>query len=157
MAEIFVSHATADRPLIDEFVQLLEGGIGIRSSQIFCSSLETQGVPPGVDFKHYIRDTIKDSQLVIGIVSERFYSSPFCMCELGASWVLAKTFIPILVPPVTFQDLRGVLGGTQCLSIDRSEDLDTMHSVVAKLSSEASAVARWNSRKSRFLEKLHAT
>ena len=55
MADVFISHAKNDLPLIEALIQLIEGGIGIRSTQIFCSSIEEQAIPPGVDFKSYIK------------------------------------------------------------------------------------------------------
>src|SRR5258708_1450218 len=157
MTDVFISHASLDRPLVDEFVKLLEGGIGLRNNQIFCTSLESQGVPPGVDFKEHIRSRIAGSQIALALISARFYSSPFCMCELGAIWVQTKDFVPLLVPPVTVHDLRGVLGGVQCLLIDRANDLDAVHSTLQKMVVDAHPVARWNARKEEFLRKLPPT
>jgi hypothetical protein len=154
MADIFVSHASGDAVLVEELVQLLEGGVGLRSAQIFCTSLEGQGIPPGIDFKEHIRNNISNAQIVLGLISTSFYNSPFCMCELGATWVQAKSFIPCLVPPITPNDLRGVLGGVQCLSIDRGNDLDAIYSILQRTVNDSQPVARWNTRKERFLERL---
>ena len=154
MADIFVSHAAKDAGLVEALVQLIEGGIGIRSDQIFCTSLEEQGVPPGVDFKSYIKETLGEAKAVIAVISPQYYNSPFCMCELGATWALTKTFVPLLVPPIDYKDLRGSLFGTQALSVDQSEKLDTMHSVIVRLAENPEKVARWNSRKTQFLGAL---
>lgn len=154
MADLFISHASSDVVLVDAIVQLIEGGIGIRSNQIFCSSLEDQSIPPGVDFKAHIKQMLGEAKTVIAVVSPQYYSSAFCMCELGATWALTKDFIPLLVPPVGYHDLRGTLFGTQALALDQSEKLDSLPTVVGRLADPIEKVSRWNSRKKQFLEKL---
>ena len=104
ITDIFISHATKDMPLVEALIQLIEGGIGIRSSQIFCTSIEEQGIPPGVDFKSHIKSELAEVKVVISVVTPHYYSSAFCMCELGATWALTKDFIPLLVPPVDYRD-----------------------------------------------------
>jgi len=154
LADIFLNHSSKDKELVDALVQLIEGGIGIRSNQIFCTSLEDQGIPPGVDFKTHIQNQIGNAQTVVAVVSSQYYASAFCMCELGATWALVKEFIPLLVPPVDYSDLRGTLFGSQALPIDQDIKLDTMQSVLVKLSSHPEKVSRWNSRKKQFLDGL---
>jgi hypothetical protein len=46
LADIFLSHASTDARLADAFVQLVEGGIGVLSGQIFCTSLEEHDISP---------------------------------------------------------------------------------------------------------------
>ena len=154
MADIFISHATVDVPLANCVVQLLEGGIGVRGDQIFCTSLEGLKVPAGVDFKQYIQQQLHGASIVIGLISSGFYNSPFCMCELGATWVQAKDFIPLLISPITVRDLRGVLTGVQCLYSDRPGDLDELYARVGTLIEAPYPVGRWNARKEVFLQKV---
>ncbi len=154
MADIFISHSSNDVALVDGLVQLLEGGVGIRSDQIFCSSLEEQGIPPGVDFKSFIKEKLGEAKVVIAVISPQYYASAFCMCELGATWAMTKNFIPLLVPPVTYSDLRGSLFGSQALPIHDDKKLDAMHSIIVPLAGNAEKVARWNSRKAQFLKQL---
>lgn len=156
MADIFISHAAKDVRLVEAIVQLIEGGIGIRSSQIFCSSMEELGVPPGADFKTHIKERLGEAKVVIAVVSPQYYNSAFCMCELGATWALTKVFMPILVPPINYSDLRGSLFGSQSLPVGEGDKLDTMHSEIVKLAAMPEKVARWNSRKKQFLDQLPA-
>ena len=51
---VFVSHATADAPLVRAFVDFLAEGIGVPVDEIFCSSLPEFGIPTGQDFVEYI-------------------------------------------------------------------------------------------------------
>jgi hypothetical protein len=118
--------------------------------------LEEQAIPPGVDFKGHIKVQLGDAETVIAVVSPQYYISAFCMGELGATWALAKNLVPLLIPPVDSNDLRGSLFGTQALAVGQSEKLDSMHAVLVELANPPEKVSRWNSRKKQFLEKLPA-
>jgi hypothetical protein len=94
---------------------------------------------------------------VIAVITENFYNSPFSMCELGGTWLHAKNFIPVLVPPVRFGDMKAVLAGLQALCIDRSADLDELRDEVAKrLEITPLSTPRWNERREEFLTALPA-
>lgn len=152
MPKLFVSHATADKPLIKAFVELVEGGIGVPASDIFFTSSKEQGIRPGKDFKESIRAALGDSACVVALVSENFYASPFCMCELGGVWLAAKDFLPILVPPIDFNSLKGVLEGMHVSKLAASDDLDQLRDEIATLTGiKPHGTARWTERRDRFL------
>lgn len=46
LKKIFISHATKDKEIIEELIDLLES-IGVNSTQFFCSSFEGYGIPLG--------------------------------------------------------------------------------------------------------------
>jgi TIR domain len=99
MRKIFISHSSKDKELADSIQMLIETGIGLPHNEVFCTSLDGLGIPVGVpDFKEYIRKEMQDCDTVVALISRNYYDSPFCMCELGAVWVQAKNFFPILVP-----------------------------------------------------------
>lgn len=156
MAKLFISHASADVPIVEAFVELLESGIGVLPADIFCSSLKGQGLKAGTDFKNSIRDALADAEVVVALISERFYASAFCMCEMGGVWMQAKSFIPILVPPLGFDSLKAVLAGMQALKLHVSEDLDQLRDeIVQRLAILPSiATSRWINRRDRFLTGL---
>src|SRR5438552_15374014 len=98
VAKLFISHASADLPVVSAFVDLLEGGVGVPPGDIFCTSLRGQGVKPGKDFKESIRANLNDAECALALVSPNYYASAFSMCELGGVWLTAKDYLPILVP-----------------------------------------------------------
>jgi hypothetical protein len=153
--KLFISHAAADKPLVKSFVELLEGGVGVPPRDIFCSSLKGQGIKPGTEFKASIREHLDDATCVMALVTPNFYSSAFCMCELGGVWIQAKNFIPIVVPPLTFGDLKAVLSGLQALKVADQADLDQLRDETAeRLSISALPTPRWNERRDEFLSSL---
>jgi hypothetical protein len=85
MAKIFISHASADQKLEDAFARLLE--VRINQKHIFGTSLEDQGIPAGEDFKSFIQKKFEESEIVVALITENYYASAFCMCELGATWI----------------------------------------------------------------------
>ena len=155
MESLFISHAVKDKPLVDAFIELLEGGIGINKNAIFCSSSEGQGIPTGEDFAPYMRTRLQNAALVIALVSENYYDSPFCLCETGGTWYGEKPFVPILTPPFGYSDLRGALYGKQVILFDSSKGLNEMYDKVREtLGVKDHGVARWELRRDQFLKKL---
>jgi hypothetical protein len=155
MRDVFLSHASVDRPLVESFaVDLLESGAGITHDQVYCPCLEGQGIPPGIDFNQHIHKTLSNAKCVIALITRNYYASAFCLCELGATWILSKSFVPLIVPPITFQDLEAVLQGTQCLRIENQRDLDHLRDILHAFIAKPTSTGRWNTRRDAFLDKL---
>ncbi|WP_249702590.1 toll/interleukin-1 receptor domain-containing protein [Altererythrobacter sp. KTW20L] len=110
MADIFVSHATADKALARLLVDLLKEGIGVPGSAIFCSSLKGHGVPFTADFNHYMKDQIQQPKLVFLLMTPAYLESSFCLMELGAAWAKSLKALAIVVPPVGFDVVTKTLG-----------------------------------------------
>ena len=153
--DLFISHAVADAPVVKFFVNLLESGIGISPKRIFCTSNKGQGIRPGAEFKSSIHENLDEATIVISLISENYYNSPFCMCELGGTWLKAKDFIPILIPPIRFGDMKAVLHGLQALKIQTAEDLDELRDELAeRLGFKPLPTPRWNEKRNEFLNIL---
>ena len=68
MPRIFVSHAAKDEGLVEEFVELLQVGVGIHPDDVFCSSLPGMDIPTGRAFIEYIKSQVQNPELVLLIV-----------------------------------------------------------------------------------------
>lgn len=157
LAKIFISHSVKDKELADALVDLIETGTEISSSDIFCSSLEGLGIPSGKDFIEYIKDQIQKPQVVIVLLSENYLASQFCLCELGAAWALSHSALPLLVPPLKYSDVKGVLLATQINNLEDDSGLDLFHDgLLHALSIQPTKVTRWSAKKRQFLKKLPA-
>ena len=115
--KVFVSHAHKDAEYVEELIELLNR-IGLTKKQIFCTSVKGYGVPLGANFLQEIKEQVGDDVLVLFVLSPNFYASPVCMAEMGAAWVLSKDHIPLVIPPFSFQDIKGVLPHTQGMMIN---------------------------------------
>jgi hypothetical protein len=153
--DLFISHANVDAPIAKPFVNLIESGIGISPKKIFFTSNKGQGIKPGKDFKSSIHESLDSATIVIALISENYYNSPFCMCELGGAWLQAKDLIPILVPPIKFKDMKAVLNGMQASRLNIAEDLDELRDDLSeRLEFELLSTPRWNEKREEFLKTL---
>lgn len=115
--KIFISHSSKDAGIVEEIIDLLEI-MGVKQKQIFCSSFQGYSIGLGQDFLQRIKDELNGNVLVLFIITSDFYSSPVSLCEMGAAWVKTTTHIPIVVPPLSYEDVKGVIPLTQGFSID---------------------------------------
>ncbi|MDM1285683.1 toll/interleukin-1 receptor domain-containing protein [Acinetobacter indicus] len=129
LKKIFISHAKKDKEIIEELIDLLES-IGVNSTQIFCSSFEGYGIPLGDNFLDKIKQELSSEVLVLFVITNNFYESKVCLCEMGAAWALSKGHIPIVVPPLSYSDIQGVIPLTQGLLVN---DVSKLNSLKEKL------------------------
>lgn len=161
---IFISHdASRDRPIANAFVKLLKLGIGVRHDDIFVTSLKGHGPPVGKPFIESIRAALSGANVVIALLTDNYWESPFCVCELGASWFDAtKHLVPILVPPLTYEkDLKGVINLHEALKLDQDRDLDRLNDIILDAlrirgTSAQPGTPIWNDEKESFLRELPA-
>lgn len=153
--KIFISHAAKDKQLADALVDLLQTGINVSANDVFCSSLEGLGIPPGKDFIEHIKAQIQQPKVVIALLSQSYLASQFCLCELGATWAMSHRLLPLLVSPATYQDFKGVLTVTQLVNIETGLT-GTMQALVDELDMPPPNLERWEVKKAAFLKKLNS-
>jgi hypothetical protein len=152
MERVFISHASADEPLIDAFVDLLHIGLNLRQENIFCTSLEGTGIPRGSNFVSFIRKSFKGAQFVIMVITPAYYESAFCLCELGATWILGSDAMPLLVPPLEFDDLRAVLVGVQAGHINDKRALNELRDRLVSAGIASGATHKWETKRDTFIK-----
>lgn len=155
LKKIFISHATKDKEIIEELIDLLES-IGINSTQIFCSSFEGYGIPIGDNFLDKIKQELSSEVLVLFVITNNFYESKVCLCEMGAAWALSKGHIPIVVPPLSYSDIQGVIPLTQGLLIN---DVSKLNSLKEKLEQDFSLqqinLNSWERKRAKFIRNIN--
>jgi hypothetical protein len=155
MVRIFISHAAKDEALVEEFVDLLQVGVGVHPDDIFCSSLPGMNIPTGADFITYIKTQVKNPDLVLLMISPEFLKSQFCHHEAGASWALSLPIFPIIVPPLDYADVRGVLAGSQSVKLGDKESLnDLRDDITEKLGLNPYRTSHWERKRDKFLARL---
>lgn len=108
--KIFISHAEKDSIIVKKFVTMLER-LGVKQSQLFCSSVIGYGIPQGVgSIYDYIRNEMSNDNLfVILMLSKKYYSSPMCLNEMGAAWLKKSQYQSILLPGFKFLNIKGAI------------------------------------------------
>lgn len=126
MRKVFISHSASDKELVRELVDFLEG-IGVNSERIFCSSFDGYGIKLGANWLDAIKEELTDESLVLFILTTNFYNSHMCQCELGAVWANTLKHIPILVPPLTYNDLEYILRSQQSMAINDENKINSLY------------------------------
>lgn len=155
ITKVFISHASKDSDIVEEMIEILES-IGLDSHQIFCTSFEGYGIELGENFLDSIKGELSSDSLVIFILSKSFYESPVCLCEMGATWVLAKEHIPVLVPPLDYADIKGVIPLSQGFKINEPLKLNLFKEKIEKVFSLQSTVSMstWERKRDRILTRI---
>ncbi|MBO1217467.1 TIR domain-containing protein [Staphylococcus nepalensis] len=82
---IFISHSMKDVKKARKLVDYLEK-LGVDTEIIICTSVEKYSPEVGEDIIDYLKQKIKKDSLFIYIASEEYFSSYFCLNEMGAAW-----------------------------------------------------------------------
>jgi len=154
--KVFISHSSLDKIFVEEIIDLLET-IGLKSTQIFCSSFDGYGIDLGEDFLERIKNELNEEILVLFILSKNFYSSPVSLCEMGATWIKTKEHIPILIPPFDFKDIQGVIPLTQGFKINECLKLNLLKEKLEKLFGLPSIDnSSWERKRDRILNRIES-
>jgi hypothetical protein len=154
MGKLFISHAVADKGLIDQFVDFLQTACGVKQDDIFCSSLEGMNISEGSNFYDVIHEALKGSEFVVMVITPAYYESVFCLCELGATWIMQRDCFPLIVPPLTFADLKAVLHPMQSGIINNRENLANLFDRLKAVRLASGTTARFGLKCDAFIKKF---
>lgn len=155
MPGIFVSHASADQPLVDPFVEtIVRLGSEVPKKSIFYSSGEDTGIPSGSNLNEYLHSKLQNVSIVVAIVSPTFQNRPYCVAELGAAWSAVGKLFPIAVPGMEHSDMQGVLSGMIVRNLDNSAALDELHDLLCDTMSLNPGAKTWGKFKNQWLARL---
>jgi hypothetical protein len=153
--KLFISHASADKEIADELLHLLED-IGLNEKHIFYSSLREYSIDLGEDFLNRMKREFEENELmVIFLLSENFYKSKICLCEMGATWVKSYPHIPILLPQFEFAQVEGVLPLSQGFKMIDKEGLNELKKKLCHFFSlEEIEFRKWERKRDRVVKNL---
>lgn len=160
--KIFISHSSYDKDYVSDIVELLED-LGIREDQLFCSSIPGYGIPLDEDIYDYLKQQFQDHDLhIIFVLSNKYYESPACLNEMGATWVLQKRYTTILLPGFDFKEMRGAINPAKIGikldggSLDIREKLDQLKdAIVEEFGLPPFSNIRWEKKRNDFIDKIN--
>lgn len=154
MKKVFISHSLEDKEIVGELIALIEG-MGVKSEQIFCSSFEGYGIKLGANWLDAIREELTDETLVLFVLTTNFYNSHMCQCELGAVWANTLEHIPVLVPPLTTEDLEYILRNHQSMTITDRSKLNSLNERITEwVGISAPKFSIWEMKCDKFLANI---
>ncbi|MDT0160655.1 toll/interleukin-1 receptor domain-containing protein [Bacillus sp. AG4(2022)] len=107
---IFISHASKDREYVKELVNLLTP---LKVPNIVCSSLNGYHIPNDKDIYKYLAQNLNRNGRVIFVLSKNYYDSAACLNEMGACWILNKSYTTILTPNFEYEEIAGAVNPNQ--------------------------------------------
>lgn len=154
---IFLSHATADKALADLLRDALILG-GVPEDRIFYSSDRVTGIPSGNDIGTFLRNSLRNAGLIIELLSETFLTRPMCLMEFGAAWALGTPTYPIIVPPLTQNQVIAQIGNIRLGGLASDTEIDEVfHELHGRLMEDLEITAKvgaWNRGLVNFKEHL---
>lgn len=152
--EVFISHSEEDHAFALALHDLLIT-IGLKESQIFLSSISGGGIPLGVDPHNFMQEKINESGLVLFLLSENFFNSPYCLCEMGASWGIPKDRFSFVIPPFTFSDSQKAVPIGQSSTLNDKGGLYKLKKAIEKIFElEGNIDSQWERKRDEWLQSI---
>ena len=153
--KIFLSHSSADVALATEVRNLLIIGCGVTTNDILVSSVPGNGIPAGTpSFGDYLKARLQNAEIVVLLLSENFFASQYCLCELGATWTLSKPYFPLVVPPLSKGELGSTLEVAQAGEINNGRYLDQLPDKIRETVGTGVGTDAWSLQRDVFLAGL---
>lgn len=149
---IFISHASKDSGIVDEFIDsVLRLSCRLSPEEIAYTSREDTGVKPGDKIDEYIHDNIKCAKIVLLMISDNYRLSEVCLNEMGAAWALNKEIIQVLLPGTSFNQLGWLMSLNKAIKINVQESLDALFDRICTRFEIEKNTVEWNRNKTKFL------
>lgn len=118
---LFISHSSDDDKFVKPLVRLLQT-LGFNKSNLFCSSVEGFGIDVGDDIYDTLRSKFHEYDIyVVFVLSDNYYSSPACLNEMGAAWILQVDYFTILTNGFSIPEIKGAINPKK-MAIVASDD-----------------------------------
>ncbi|NCA75629.1 MAG: TIR domain-containing protein [Alphaproteobacteria bacterium] len=156
MKKLFLSHSSKDEPIIKPLLDLI-GDIGVQDYQIFYSSHPAYGVGLGENIFERLKKELGGDVFALFLLSDNFFKSPICLCEMGAVWIKSNKQIPILIPPFNFDDVQGVFPNSLGFKINDKNQLNSFkQEIETYFGLTPIHLTKWEEKREECLVKLKA-
>lgn len=157
MSRLFISHCSHDKAAVQQFMEFLILGMGIPSSDIFCTSQKGTLIP-GEPFMEKIKEELVDCEKVICYITPHYLRSITCLAEMGAAWYQTGKIIPFVVSPLQFTDLNNTpLMGLQMLQNNNREDMIVLYHELCALGIALDRQVKFDQYLTKYIESLQQT
>lgn len=163
-SKLFISHSTEDAKYVEQLVELCQY-LGFNKETLFCSSYSGFGIPLNGYIYDYLKKQFEEYELyVIFILSENYYTSPACLNEMGAAWVLGTKHSAILLPGFEFKEIKGAINPNRVSIKMDQKDLYDLKYKLGELKnnwlnefnlSDVNA-DQWERKRDKFIEEINS-
>lgn len=153
--KIFISHSSKDKDIIKNFTDyILELGIGVESSDIFCTSIEDMALKNGEDIRKHIKDNILSADFSFLMVSKHYESSEICLNEMGAVWAANNNVRYYLLPDADFDKIGWLNEPNQFEKLSKAITLDALQKELVEFYNLKDKGITWSRHRDDFLAKI---
>lgn len=136
--KIFISHTHNDAEQARRLLSFLCSALGIKKSDIRCTSVAGAKLAIGADISMELANDILRSKVLIGLLTEKSTQSAYVLFELGASWIMDYSkpnhrTIPILGHGVSNEILPGPLQTRHASKANKRSDMLQMLQEISKI------------------------
>lgn len=161
--KVFISHKSEDSFFATELIRLLRLYIGAETDLFFCSSVPGYEIDLGKRFLPEIKKQFNEYELLTIIIhSPRYYQSPVCLNEMGASWILETEHYSFLTADCDFNHLKGVIDDKEiAIKVNALDAKNRMNAFLQKVLrflglpeldfSDHRVLSRWEEDRDEFL------
>lgn len=150
--ELFISHSHKDSEIADKLIRLIEGCMKVKDDSIRCTSVEGYGLKTGTSPNVQLLNELKNSRVVVGIISPNSIRDAWPLSEMACAWGLDRQPICFLIGGLTHKDVEGPLSGTiNTIASDRKSVVQFLGTVREALNVEPTDEPRSDKAKREFM------
>lgn len=87
MIQVFLSHSASDAALAQSVADFLRAALNLAAGEIRCTSVPGYKLPGGAHTEEQLRREVRESGVLVGLLSAASLESLYVAFELGARWV----------------------------------------------------------------------
>lgn len=133
MIDIFISHYNGDEEKADILIRILRAALGLKKTQIRCTSVAGYKLPGGASTDETLRQEIVASKVFIALLTEKSVKRTYVLFELGARWGTDKSMKVLVCEPSMSKVVQGPLVNLHCFNGSKTTDIIQLVGECAKI------------------------
>lgn len=131
-AQVFISHASEDKAIVDPLVDLIESSLNLPSSAITYTSAVDHGLQPGEGVNPQLVALIRDAVAFVVVVSPKSMASDYVKVEVGIRLGAQKPLLSVLSPGTAAEAVIGPIRDRHHLPLESVGQLRRLITELAK-------------------------
>jgi len=153
--KIFISHSSKDKYIVSDFCdRILQLGIGLKTSDIFCTSIEDMNIKNGDDIRMHIKDNILSADFSFLLISCNYKKSEICLNEMGAVWTNGNNVRYYLLPNTDFKEIGWLCDTNQAEQLTNHTTLDKLYKELNNYYNLEDRLETWSKQREIFVNSI---
>ena len=149
--EIFISHNSEDKDIVELLIDLLKDALSLNIENILATSVPGHGFPAGVSIEDHVIKNTAEAKVMIALLTPNSLASTWVLIEIGARLATRKPIFPLLAKGTTVDDVKEPLQSRTMLDSSSENDL---HKLVGDLAEILNRKLRSGEKYRRHVSKI---